>query len=83
MPDGGADLGNFQRDAAARIARTRQGQAPRERQRPAVDLQKGAGIVLEKPDQELRAVGTVIALEGLRQRRRRDNCHNDYYRPEN
>jgi hypothetical protein len=65
--DRGARTGDFQRDAATRIARPRQGHALAKRHRPAINLQMGALVVFEKSDDELSAVGAAIALEALRQ----------------
>src|SRR5476651_539702 len=65
----GARFGDFQRDAAARIARARKCQALGQRHRPSVELQMRAGIVLEKSDNELGLVGAAIALERLRRYR--------------
>src|SRR6202048_206712 len=73
--DRGARLGDFQRDAAAGIARAGQGQALAQRHRPSIDLQMGTRIVFEKSDDELRAVGAAIAPERLRERGRCGGCN--------
>ena len=55
----------------ARIARAGQGQPLAKRHRFAVDLHMRALVVLEKSDNELRAVGAAIVLErGLGERGR-------------
>jgi len=60
-------LGDSQRDPAAGIARARQRQPFLKRHRVAIQLQMRAGIILEKSDDELRAIGAAIVLElGLR-----------------
>src|SRR4051812_9751256 len=56
-------LGQLERDTAARIARARQRQPLGQRHGPAVQLQMGPRIVLEKPDDKLRPVGAAIVLK--------------------
>ncbi len=68
--DRGACPSDFQRHAAAGIARAGQGQALAQRHRPSIDLHMGALVVFEKSDNELRAVGAAIAPERLRGRGR-------------
>src|SRR6185369_8766938 len=68
-------LGDLQGHALPLIARSRQRQALGQCQRLAVELQMGAGIVLEKSDDELRPVGAAIVPEArLREGGRRYGC---------
>src|SRR5665647_1842260 len=81
--DRGACLGDFQRDAAARIARAGQAEALGQCHRLAIDLHMGALVVFEKSDDELSAVRTMVVLEGLRPRRRRTGRRDQQHRTEN
>ena len=65
--DRGARLGDFQRDAAAGIARAGQRKAPAKRHGLSIDLQMRPPVIWEKSDDELRAVGAAIVLERLRE----------------
>src|SRR5438270_11661071 len=68
--------GDPQGHALPPITRSRKRHALGQCQRLAVELQMGAGIVLEKPDDELRPVGAAIVPESrLCERGRRCGCH--------
>src|SRR4030081_838937 len=75
--------GDLQGHAASRIARAGKSQTFAQRYRLAIELQMGACIVLEKSDDELRAIGAAIILKGLGERGRRGDRAPKKYRAEN